>query len=110
MPFTGSVEIRGRVYAARTVTGIAQWVAVPHGYSDGTHVDYKPRLMVEVEMLKNYHTPPVKWRVAGKIPAKGWAGRGWISAFGSHTLDVDIESAGPRPKGKGWKKALQEVY
>jgi len=111
MPFTGTVRIRGRVYAARTVTGIAEWVAVPHGYSDGTHIDYRPKLMVEVEILKNFNTPPAKLRVGGKIPARTWIKLDWVSPYATISgLEIDIVPAGPRPSGKAWKKMLKGVY
>ena len=110
MPFTGYVTLRGRTYAARTVTGIAKWFAVPFGYSDGTHVNFKPRLLVEVETLKNFNTPPKKYRVGDRPPAWTWVGRYWVSAWEQKGLDIDTKSAGPRPHGKGWKKGLPEAY
>lgn len=106
MPFTGYVTIRGRTYAARTVTGIAKWFAVPFGYGE----DFKPRLLVQIETLKNFNTPPKKYMVEGKLLARTWVGRYWVSAWEQKGLDIDTKSAGPRPHGKGWKKGLPEAY
>jgi hypothetical protein len=106
MPFTGRLQIRGKVYAAKAVTGKAMWIAVPYGYSDGTHVEFKPQLLVEVQYLKNFNTPPKHWK---KTP-KTWVHTAWVSPATCFEMDIDQAGAGPKPSGKGWKKGLEEAY
>lgn len=116
MPLTGTYTriICGKlkVYSARLEDPKARWVAVPHGFSDGTHVEFKPKLVVEIAYLRNFNTPPMKFRRNGKIPAQSWIQHLLIPAVTAKNLgfDVDLESAGPRPSGKGWWKGLEEVY
>lgn len=106
MPFTGTLRIRGREYSARAVTGKAEWLAVPYGYSDGTHVNFKPQLLVHVEYLKNFNTPPKKW----KKTAQTWLNAFWVPPSCCIGMEIDRWSAGPKPRGKGWKKGLEEAY
>lgn len=106
MPFTGLLRSRGREFAAKAVSGKAQWLAVPYGYSDGTHVDFKPQLLVEVEYLKNFNTPPKHWK---KTP-QTWVRIAWVTPASCFGMEIDVGGAGPRPKGKGWKRGLQEAY
>lgn len=115
MPFTGTLTVRhhgkDKVYAA-ALDGTPEWVKVPHGYSDGTHVNFKPQLGVRVAVLKNHNTLPKKMRVGGRIPAKSWMTVYWVprGRGGLEGMEVDWASAGPKPEGKGWGKGLEEVY
>lgn len=116
MPFTGLytriIHRDLKIYSARLEDPKARWVAVPHGFSDGAHVDFKPKLVVEIAYLKNFNTPPMKFRRNGKILARSWVQHVLIPAETAKNLgfDVDLESAGPKPGGKGWKKGLEEVF
>jgi hypothetical protein len=107
MPYTGYIKSRGREYSAKAVSGKAMWIAVPYGFSDGTHVDFKPQLLVEVEYLKNFNTPPKKW---GKPTAKTWTHRVWVTPGMCFEMNIDKAGAGPKPHGKGWKRGLDEAY
>lgn len=118
MPYTGALTVRqhgkDKMYAAALAGDPPEWVKVPHGYSDGTHVDFKPQLGVRVAVLKNHNTPPRKMleRTGGRIPAESWRTVYWVprGSGGIEGVEVDWAVAGPKPEGKGWGKGLEEVY
>lgn len=111
MPFTGLYErkINGKIryYSARLENPKARWIAAPYGFSDGTHVDWKPKLVVELQVLKNFNTPP---KNKGITP-DSWVHHILVPAVNAKAwgFDVDMDSAGPKPSGKGWKKGLEEI-